>query len=64
MIDFALCVFKESDEELYEWREAQASQDEEGAVGYVMARKLGDGFRYTRSEKYNKLDFEFKGEDV
>jgi hypothetical protein len=64
MIDFALCVFKKSDEELSEWREAQASQDEEGAVGYVMARKLGDGFRYTRSEKYNKLDFEFKGEDV
>ncbi|KAJ5519397.1 hypothetical protein N7453_001819, partial [Penicillium expansum] len=56
MIDFALCDFREAYEDETEWEGLKAVQDEEGAVGYVMQRKLQGGFLYHRSARYRKLD--------
>jgi hypothetical protein len=63
MIDFALCKFRRQDQDERDWREWKAIQDEEGAMGYVMQRYLKGGFVYRRSDKYLKLDEEFKAEE-
>ncbi|MCJ1246793.1 hypothetical protein MMC30_004002 [Trapelia coarctata] len=39
-IDFALCDFRKDFGSEEEWREKKRSQDEEGAIGYVLERKL------------------------
>ncbi|KAJ6188445.1 hypothetical protein N7519_003353 [Penicillium mononematosum] len=63
MIDFALCKFRQGYKDAYEWDKWKSIQDEEGAVGYVMQRRLKGGFSYRRSARYEKLDEEFrKGE--
>jgi hypothetical protein len=63
MIDFALCKFRQDYKDLYDWDKWKSIQDEEGAVGYVMQRRLKGGFSYHRSARYGKLDEEFrKGE--
>ncbi|KAJ5120413.1 uncharacterized protein N7515_009801 [Penicillium bovifimosum] len=63
MIDFALCKFRQDYQDDYDWDKWKSIQDEEGAVGYVMQRRLKDGFSYCRSARYEKLDEEFrKGE--
>ncbi|PLN83094.1 hypothetical protein BDW42DRAFT_68395 [Aspergillus taichungensis] len=62
MIDFALCKFRQ-DYNDYNWDKWKSLQDEEGAVGYVMQRRLKGGFSYHRSARYEKLDEEIrKGE--
>ena len=63
MIDFALCEFRREDQDERDWREWKAIQDEEGAVGYVMQRYLKGASVYRRSDKYLKLDEEFKAEE-
>ncbi|KAJ5970428.1 uncharacterized protein N7479_000346 [Penicillium vulpinum] len=63
MIDFALCKFRQDYKDVYAWDKWKSIQDEEGAVGYVMQRRLKGGFSYRRSARYEKLDEEFrKGE--
>ncbi|KAJ5721899.1 uncharacterized protein N7483_009833 [Penicillium malachiteum] len=56
MIDFALCNFREKYPGEDEWEECKSWQDEEGAVGFVMQKKLPGGFVYHRSARYKKLD--------
>ena len=60
MIDLALCKFREDYKDAYDWDKWQSIQDEEGAVGYVMQRRLKGGFSYRRSDRYEKLDEEFR----
>ncbi|KAJ6149607.1 hypothetical protein N7471_000806 [Penicillium samsonianum] len=60
MIDFALCNFREEYQDETEWEEWKARQDEEGAVGFVMQKKLQGGFVYHRSARYRKLDEKYK----
>ncbi|KGO47738.1 hypothetical protein PEX1_040500 [Penicillium expansum] len=60
MMDFALCDFREAYEDETEWEELKARQDEEGAVGFVMQRKLQGGFVYHRSARYRELDEKYK----
>lgn len=55
MIDFAQCRFREENESDLEWGRAKWSQDEEGAVGLVMKRRLAkQGFKlkYESSTRY------------
>ncbi|KAF2234187.1 hypothetical protein EV356DRAFT_515618 [Viridothelium virens] len=63
MIDFGECVLRNQDESEYEWRKWKAMQDEEGAIGMVMQRKLDGGFKYTRTLESEKLMDEFQRED-
>jgi len=63
MTDFALCKFRREYEDDYAWDTWKAMQDEEGAVGYVMQRHLQGGSVYHRSDRYEKLDIEFKMDD-
>ena len=56
MIDFALCNFRKEYANEIEWEECKARQDEEGAVGFVMQKKLQGGFVYHRSALYTELD--------
>lgn len=60
MIDFALCNFRDEYASEDEWQKRKAIQDEEGAVGYVMQKKLQDGFVYDRSALYTELDDKYK----
>ncbi|KAJ5719508.1 hypothetical protein N7493_007086 [Penicillium malachiteum] len=60
MIDFALCDFREEFTDEVDWETCKATQDEEGAVGYVMQKKLQGGFMYHRSALYRKLDEKYK----
>jgi serine/threonine protein kinase len=56
MIDFGLCIFRGQDEPDPDWGRAKYSEDEEGAVGQVMKRRLGKhGFElnYEISERYD-----------
>lgn len=55
-IDFALCNFRQDYKDVYNWDKWKSIQDEEGAVGYVMQRRLKGGFPYHRSARYEKLD--------
>ncbi|KAF2117067.1 hypothetical protein BDV96DRAFT_644500 [Lophiotrema nucula] len=55
MIDFARCRFRKKEESDLEWGRAKWSQDEEGAVGLVMQKRLAkQGFKlkYTPSMRY------------
>ena len=52
MIDFAFSRLRQSDETDDEWREAKRSQDEEGAIGYVMQHRLKGGFKYKPTYRY------------
>jgi hypothetical protein len=55
MIDFGQCRLRRKDESESEWGRAKFNQDEEGAVGLVMKKMLGDhGFElhYEISERY------------
>ncbi|KAF1962645.1 hypothetical protein CC80DRAFT_521704 [Byssothecium circinans] len=63
MIDFGLCTFRKQNEDDREWRELKALEDEEGAVGLVMERKLNGGFKYRRTPQSEKLQDEFMSEN-
>jgi hypothetical protein len=55
MIDFGQCRLRGKDETDFDWGRAKYRQDEEGAVGLVMKKRLGDhGFKlhYEISERY------------
>lgn len=62
MIDFNLVVFREEVKSELEWRKRKADQDEEGAIGMVLQRKLYPDFVYRRSEEYEQLSREFRSE--
>jgi tRNA A-37 threonylcarbamoyl transferase component Bud32 len=63
MIDFGLCTFRKHNEDDQDWREWKALEDEEGAVGLVMERKLKGGFKYRRTPQSEKLQAEFMSEN-
>ncbi|KAF2432674.1 hypothetical protein EJ08DRAFT_677542 [Tothia fuscella] len=63
MIDFGHCVLKGADEGEQDWRKRKAREDEEGAIGVVMQRKLKGGFIYTRSSEAESLSYEFMREE-
>ena len=62
MIDFGKCSFRQDAKDLNEFREWQAHQDEEGAVGRVMETKLGDGYKYEFSKYALQLMDDFMSE--
>jgi hypothetical protein len=64
MMDFGSCVLRKPDQDDHDWREWKAMQDEEGAIGLVMERKLRGGFKYTPSLEYEQLIYEFQRERV
>lgn len=45
MVDFAQSRLRREDESWQEWKEHKWTIDEEGAIGYVMGRKLGFKYR-------------------
>ena len=51
-IDFAQCKFREIGQSEVAWRHEQWRQDEEGAIGYVMAHKLKGAFKYWPSYRF------------
>jgi len=63
MIDFGHCVIRKPDQDDHDWRESKAHQDEEGAIGLIMARDLNGGFVYNRSIESKALMDEFMGEE-
>jgi hypothetical protein len=67
IIDFGHCYFRDEDETERDWRESQANQDEEGAIGYVMQTSLeknrGGGFKYEKTEYRKQLTWDFMTED-
>ncbi|KAJ5586681.1 uncharacterized protein N7459_002446 [Penicillium hispanicum] len=63
MTDFALCKFRQGYKDDYDWDKWKSIQDEEGAIGYVMQRRLQGGFVYHRSARYEKLDDEFRRDE-
>lgn len=69
MIDFALCRFKRDNESDREWAEAKFTKDEEGAVGFVVKKRLmnvcGFQLHYERSFRYYAEAFpEEQGGDI
>ena len=52
MIDFAFSQVRQLDESNTDWRERKRSQDEEGAVGFVMQHKLQEWGHYTYKASY------------
>ena len=63
MMDFGSCVLRKPDQDDHDWREWKAMQDEEGAIGLVMERKLQGVFKYTRTLESEKLMAEFQSEE-
>ncbi|KAI4289476.1 MAG: hypothetical protein L6R35_001257 [Caloplaca aegaea] len=51
-IDFAQCRFREMNQSEADWRHEKCRQDEEGAIGYVMAHKLNGAVEYTPSYRF------------
>ena len=52
VIDFAQCRFREVGQPEAAWRHEKWRQDEEGAIGYVMAQKLKGAFEYKPSYRF------------
>lgn len=51
-IDFAQCRFRGDYESEADWKHEKWRQDEEGAIGYVMAHKLNGAVKYKTSYHY------------
>ncbi|KAL9124525.1 MAG: hypothetical protein Q9217_006150 [Psora testacea] len=49
VVDFAQCRFREIGQPEAAWKHEKWRQDEEGAIGYVMAQKLKGAFKYKPS---------------
>ena len=52
IIDFALCRFQADYKREADWKHEKRCQDEEGAIGYVMARRLKGAIEYRPSYRY------------
>ncbi|CAF9906599.1 MAG: hypothetical protein ALECFALPRED_002454 [Alectoria fallacina] len=52
VIDFAQCRFREDYKSEAEWEHEKSVQDEEGAMGYVMAHRLRGAVEYKPSHRY------------
>ncbi|KAL9104189.1 MAG: hypothetical protein Q9163_000841 [Psora crenata] len=52
IIDFAQCRFQEANQPEAAWRHEKWRQDEEGAIGYVMAQRLKGAFEYKASYRF------------
>lgn len=58
MIDLAQCTLRREDESDMDWGRAKWTQDEEGAVGFVMKRRLGKlGFELVFNHSQRYLEF-------
>ncbi|KAL9027006.1 MAG: hypothetical protein Q9196_004415 [Gyalolechia fulgens] len=53
VIDFAQCRFREMYQSEADWRHEKWLEDEEGAIGFVMAHKLNGAFEYRRSYRFH-----------
>lgn len=53
IIDFAQCRFRGDYELEADWKHEKCRQDEEGAIGYVMAHKLKGAVEYKPSYRYH-----------
>lgn len=62
MMDFGQCTFRRKEESTRVFREMQALEDEEGAIGYIMEGKLKGGYKYVRSSLFQDLGEEFNRE--
>ena len=60
MLDFSLCDFRHEAEDQHGFERWQAVRDEEGAIGYVIEKKLRGGFTYRRSARAERLSREFR----
>ena len=63
MIDFGKVCFLKDAENLEEFRSSQAHEDEEGAIGRIMAKKLKGGYKYDLSPRALKLLDDFMSEE-
>ena len=52
IIDFAQCRFREMNQSEAVWKHEKSRQDEEGAIGFVMAHKLKGAFEYRPSYRF------------
>ena len=52
VIDFAQCRFRELDQSEAVWKHEKCRQDEEGAIGFVMAHELNGAFEYRPSYRF------------
>lgn len=52
IIDFAQCKFRGDYASDADWKHEKCEQDEEGAIGYVMAHRLKGAVRYKPSYRY------------
>ena len=52
IVDFAQCRFREMGQSEAAWKHEKWRQDEEGAIGYVMERKLKGAFVYRPSYRF------------
>ena len=52
VIDFAMCRFRETGQSEAAWKHEKWRQDEEGAIGYVMAHKLKGAVEYRPSYRF------------
>ena len=52
VIDFAQCRFRGDHDTEAEWKHAKSVEDEEGAIGYVMAHRLRGAVEYKPSGRY------------
>lgn len=64
MTDFGTCVFRDRLKDEHEFREFQADEDEEGAIGRVMERSLEGGYKYQMSARARRLLRDFKSEHL
>lgn len=55
MIDFAQCRLRREDEDDELWKQAKWSEDEEGAVGYVLKKFFLDGTTNRASSTWSLL---------
>ncbi|KAL8857793.1 MAG: hypothetical protein Q9178_005693 [Gyalolechia marmorata] len=52
VIDFALCRFRDEDQSEASWIHEKWKEDEEGAMGFVMAHKLKGAVKYKPSHRF------------
>lgn len=64
MIDFAQARLRRDDECWQEWKECKWMQDEEGAIGYVMGKKLGYDYCKTKTPNQGSMRYFVWAEDM
>jgi hypothetical protein len=64
MIDFGGCFIRTTESD-HEWREEEAYEDQEGAIGQVIETRLrkrrGGGYTYQKTAYKDRLGYDFTG---